>query len=93
MDNAMKDYNERMGFSNELTSIEKIIEACFDSGLASEEGYNEFSITGCEYCHVGSGNIHEMKGYTSLSRAQHDSEDYYEFDLCPDCLYKLTYGE
>lgn len=75
--------------------MKELIEKIIGTGLFSEYDRNEFTSHCCDWCKEGhlAGETYYMKGYTSLDEAKEDKDNYYEFRLCPDCLYKAYYGE
>lgn len=55
-----------------------------------------FSWHGCdnpECTEKGKGaNVYEMKGYKNLSEAQNGNDNYYEYQLCEQCLNEMVNG-
>jgi hypothetical protein len=77
-----------------MNNTQQIIEKCINSGLFSYEEEEYFTWDGCDYCADNLGNhVQDCKGYTSLEEAQECQDNYYEFKICPQCLYTLYYGE
>ena len=68
-------------------NIYKII---LDRGLFEETGENEFSFRSCPVCGQNAGKRIELKGYANL---QASPDDYYQFEVCEQCLYEARYGE
>jgi hypothetical protein len=71
------------------------IEASGLFSVTNEEPY--FSWGGCEHpdcTEKGKGaTVYDVKGYRSLAEAQNGNDNYYEFQVCGDCLYRMEYGE
>ena len=72
----------------------ELIEKCFASGLVDASNEPYFSWRGCDFCSNGLGaTVYDVKAFASLEEAREDKENYYQFIICGDCLYSLTYGE
>lgn len=86
--------NTPSGQDNNTSSGQDDIADCVSSGLCEQMGEPYFSWAGCDYCGEA-GNVADYKGYRNIEEAQNPNREEleFEFQLCDDCLYKLTYGE
>ena len=58
----------------------------------SEEGY--FSHRGCDNCSSGLGNtVYDCIAFKTLEEAKENKENYYELQLCAECLNLYFNGE
>lgn len=74
----------------------KLIEQCISSGLFEVDWNNAFFSwsRGCDRCSEGLGNlVYTIKAYATLEEAQKNPDNYYEFQLCGDCIHNLYYGK
>jgi hypothetical protein len=77
-----------------MITKKETVETIIRNGIFTTEPEPHFSHLGCDTCPAPrlGATVYSGQGFLNLAAAQTDKDDFYEFQVCGDCLNRLYYG-